>query len=264
MMPKAKQAVLEALSPDNSLGDAHTVLGEIIEVFGWDWEGADQEFRKGIELDPNDSNAYHQYAIHLAVTGRFPEALAQMRHAGQLDPVSPVTFSSTGWFYLRGRMPDQAITECQKALDIDAKYARGHLCLGEAYEEKHDLTKAAEEFLAARRLTGMQPRELQDLQQAIQQSGYQGYFSLRLRQLQEKAKKSYVSPYDLADFTLRTGDQEGALKYLEAAYAERSPYLVFLHIEPRMDPLRPDPRFQELLRRIGLTQIRVATIQAGS
>jgi TolB-like protein/DNA-binding winged helix-turn-helix (wHTH) protein len=260
-MPKAKEAVLKALSLDDSLSDAHTVLGEISEVLGWDWADAEKEFRKGIELDPNNSNAYHQYAIHLAVSGRFPEALARMRHAQQLDPVSPVAFSSTGWIYLRSRLPDQAIAECQKALDMDAKYARGHLCLGEAYEEKGDLNKAAEEFLAARNLTGMTPEELEKLRKAIQGSGYEGYFRVRLEQLQEKAMKSYVSPYDFADFTLRTGDREGAFKWLEAAYQEHSPYLVFLHIEPRMDPIRSDPRFQDLLRRTGLDQIRITPIQ---
>jgi hypothetical protein len=92
---------------------------------------------------------------------------------------------------------------------------------------------------------------------ALRQSGYQGYFRLRLQQLRAKATKSYVSPYDFADFSLRAGDREEALKWLEAAYAERSPYLVFLHIEPRMDSLRDDPRFQELIRHIGLSDIKI-------
>jgi TolB-like protein/DNA-binding winged helix-turn-helix (wHTH) protein/Flp pilus assembly protein TadD len=257
MMPKAQGALLKALSLDDYMGDAHTVLGEISEVFNWDWATADKEFRRAIELEPNSSNARHQFAIHLAVMGRFPEALAHMKVAEQVDPVSPVTFASTGWIYLRGRRPDQAILECQKALDLDPKFARGHLCLGEAYEEKRDLEKAAEEFIAARVLTGMSADAIEQLRQALRQSGYQGYFRLRLQQLRAKATKSYVSPYDFADFSLRAGDREEALKWLEAAYAERSPYLVFLHIEPRMDSLRDDPRFQELIRHIGLSDIKI-------
>jgi TolB-like protein/DNA-binding winged helix-turn-helix (wHTH) protein len=264
MMPRAKDALLKALSLDDTMADAHTVLGEVTEVFGWDWGAADKEFRRAIELDPNNSNARHQYAIHLAVTGRFADALAQMRIAEQVDPVSPVTFSSTGWIYLRGRLPDQAIRECQKALDLDPKFARGYLCLGEAYEEKKDLNKAAEEFIAGRVLTGTNPAAIEEMRQAARESGYQGYFRLRLKQLQEKAATSYVSPYDFADFSLRTGDLEAALKWLEAAYSEHSPYLVFLHIEPRMDPLRADRRFQDLLQRIGLAGIRIIPLDAHS
>jgi len=262
MIPKAKDALLKALALDDSMADAHTVLAEVTEVFGWDWAAADKEFRRAIELEPNNSNARHQYAIHLMVTGHFPEALAQVKIAQQLDPVSPVTFSSTGWIYLRGRRPDQAILECQKALDLDPKFARGHLCLGEAYEEKQDFNQAAEEFIAARVLTGMPPEAIEEMRKALRESGYQGYFRLRLKQLQQKSEKSYVSPYDFADFSLRAGDREAAIKWLESAYSERSPYLVFLHIEPRMDSLRSDPRFQELLRRIGLSEIRVTPIAA--
>jgi tetratricopeptide (TPR) repeat protein len=166
-----------------------------------------------------------------------------------------------GWIYVRGHQPDRAIAECKKSLDLDAKYVRGHLCIGEAYEEKRDFRKAAEEFLEGKVLSGLAPQQLEELRQGLQQSGYVGYFRARLRQLQNR--KAYVSPYDLADLTLRIGDREAALKWLEAAYAEHSPYLVFLRIEPRMDTLRPDPRFQDLIRRIGLEGIQFAPLAAG-
>ena len=249
MMPEAKDAVLKALALDDSLSNAHTVLGEITEVSAWDFDGADKAYRKALELDPNDSNAYHQYAIYLATMGRFPEALAAIRRGQQIDPISPVMFSSMGWIYLRARQPDLAIAECTKSLDVDPKYVRGHLCIGEAYEEKRDFQKAAQEFLEGKILSGMAQPELDQLKQALQQYGYVGYFRVRLRQLE--AGKAYVSPYDLADLTLRIGDKEGAMKWLQAAYDEHSPYLVFLAIEPRMDPLRSDPRFQDLLRKVG-------------
>jgi TolB-like protein/Tfp pilus assembly protein PilF len=261
MMPKAKDAVLKALALDDSLADAHTVLGEITEVSEWDWAGAERAFRRGVDLDPNNSNAHHQYAIYLATMGRFPEALSEIQRTQQVDPISPVSFSSMGWIYVRGHQPDRAIAECKKSLDLDAKYVRGHLCIGEAYEEKRDFRKAAEEFLEGKVLSGLAPQQLEELRQGLQQSGYVGYFRARLRQLQNR--KAYVSPYDLADLTLRIGDREAALKWLEAAYAEHSPYLVFLRIEPRMDTLRPDPRFQDLIRRIGLEGIQFAPLAAG-
>jgi TolB-like protein/DNA-binding winged helix-turn-helix (wHTH) protein len=258
MMPKAKDAVLKALALDDSLSDAHTVLGEITDVSAWDFAGAEKAFRRAIELDPNNSNAHHQYAIHLAILGRFPEAIEEIRRGQQVDPISPVMFSSMGWIYLRGHQPDKAISECRKSLDMDANYVRGHLCIGEAYEEKLYLQKAAEEFLQGKVLGGLAKPQLDELKQGLEKSGYVGYFRIRIRQLQ--AGKEYVSPYDMADLTLRIGDKEGALKWLQTAYAEHSPYLVFLAIEPRMDSLRSDPRFQVLIRRIGLAGIRVTPL----
>lgn len=192
--------------------------------------------------------------------GRFPEALGEIRRTQQVDPIAPVSFSSMGWIYIRSHLPDRAMAECQRSLDLDGKYVRGHLCIGEASEEKNEMTKAAEQFLIGKELSGLEPAQLGELRQGLQQSGYAGYFRVRLRQLNEKAKKSYVSPYDFADLTLRVGDREGAIQWLQAAYAERSPYLVFLQIEPRMDPLRNDPRFQDLIQRIGLAGIRITPL----
>lgn len=130
MMPKAKDAVLKALALDDSLANAHTVLGEITEVSDWDWAGAEKAFRRAIELDPADSNAHHQYAIFLATMGRFPEALVEIGHTQEVDPISPVSFSSMGWIYVRGHKPERAIAECMKSLDIDANFVRGHLRIG--------------------------------------------------------------------------------------------------------------------------------------
>lgn len=258
MMPKAKDAVLKALALDDSLSDAHTVLGEITEVSAWDFVDAEKAFRRAIELDPNDPNAHHQYAIHLAINGRFADALSEIRRTQQVDPISPVSFSSMGWIYLRAHLPDQAVSECKKSLDLDATYVRGHLCIGEAYEEKHQLQQAAQEFLEGKVLSGLAPQQLDELRQALEQGGYVRYFRVRLGQLQKSS--AYLSPYDAAELTLRIGDKEGALKWLQSAYAEHSPYLVFLAIEPRMDPLRSDPRFQDLIRRVGLADVRIIPI----
>jgi TolB-like protein/DNA-binding winged helix-turn-helix (wHTH) protein/tetratricopeptide (TPR) repeat protein len=255
MMPKAKEAVLKAQTLDPSLASAHTVLGEILEVFGWDWAAAEKEFRRAVELDPNDANAHHQYAIHFAVTGRFPEALEEIGRTQEVDPISPVSFSSMGWIYLRAHRPAQAIQQCQKSLDLDSHYVRGHLCLGEAYEEEGDFTRAAEEFLLGKTLSGAPAQQLEELKHGLQESGYDGYFRVRLKQLQKQ--QTYVSPYDLADLSLRIGDRTGAMRWLEAAYKEHSPYLVFLRIEPRMDPLRSDPQFQDLVGRVGLGGIQI-------
>jgi TolB-like protein/DNA-binding winged helix-turn-helix (wHTH) protein/Tfp pilus assembly protein PilF len=260
MMPKAKDALLKALALDNSLAEAHTSLAWIMEDFDWDWSGSEKEFRKAIQLDPNDATAHHRYAFHLAAMGSLPQALSEMRLSQRLDPLSPVLMTSTGWVFLRGRLPDQALAECQKALDLDPKFVRGHLCLGEAYEEKHDLDRAASEFLTGKILGGDTPEVIDALKKATSRFGYAGYFRERLVQLVEKSKTSYVSPSDLANICVRLGDKEQALKWLDLAYEEHSPYLANLQIEPRLDPLRSDPRFQELVQHLGLAGIAVSRI----
>lgn len=264
MMPKAKDALLKALALDDSLAEAHTSLGWILEVFDWDWAGSEKELKRAIDLNPNDATAHHRYAIHLAAMGRLPEALSEMHQAQRLDPLAPVMMTSTGWVLLRGRSPDEAMLECQKALDLDPKFVRGHLCLGEAYEEKRQLDHAAQEFLQGKILGGDTPEVVNALKEATARAGYVGYFRQRLTQLTEKSKTSYVSPYDLADTCVRLGEKEAALKWLNVAYEERSPYLINLQIEPRMDSLRADIRFQELVGRVGLKSVRVAPINPQS
>ena len=259
-IPKAKDALLKALALDDSLAEAHTSLGWTMDVFDWDWAGAEKEYRRALELKPNDAGAHHRYALHLADMGNFPEALAQIRQARQLDPISPVMVTSTGWILLRARLPDHALVECQKALEIDPKFVRGHLCIGEVYEQKRDLQKAADKFLDARVAAGENPQLMASLRQTIAQSGYEGYFRARLLQRKEEARKGYVSPYDFADVYIRLGDKEQALKWLELAYADRSAYLANLQIEPRFDFLRSDPRFQDLIRRVGLADVHVTLL----
>ena len=260
LMPKAKDALLKALALDDTLALAHTSLAWVMEVFDWDWTGSEREFQKAMRLDPNDATAHHRYAIHLVAMGRLPEALEQMKEAQRLDPLSPVMMTSTGWVYLRGRRPDSAMAECQKAIDLDPHFVRGYLCRGEAYEEKGDLKRAAAEFLQGKVIAGDTPDILAALEKAVAESGYQGYFRTRLQQLTDPGNQNYVSPYDLADIHLRLGERDAALDWLEKAYEQRSPYLVNLQVEPRLDPLRGEPRFQSLVQRMGLDKIQVARL----
>ncbi len=135
---------------------------------------------------------------------------------------------------------------------MDSKFARGHLCLGGVYEQKQMFDQAAEEFLKGKTLAGGDDATVDALKRALARDGYVGYFREALSQLTKKSKESYVSPYDLADISIRLGATEEALKWLQAAYEERSPALSNLRIEPRLDPLRPDRRFQEIVRGVGL------------
>jgi len=251
MLAKAKDELLKALALDDKNAEAHTTLGWVKES-EWDWTGSEQEFVRAIQLNPSYATAHHRYAQHLAAQGKLQQALAEIRRAQQLDPLSPAITSSVGWILLRSRLPDQAMRECQKAIDMDAAFARGHLCLGEVYEQKQMLEQAASEFLEGRILAGDDPQTIAALKHALASRGYAGYFHERFQQLTEKSKGSYVSPWDLAEIQVRLGATEQALQSLKAAYLERSPALANLQIEPRFDPLRSDSRFQEIVRRVGL------------
>lgn len=261
VLPKAKEAVLKALAFDDKIAEAHTTLAWVKES-EWDWGGSEAEFQKAIELNPNYATAHHRYAQHLAALGKLPQALVEMRRAQQLDPLSPAITASVGWVLLRSRLPDQAMPECQKAIDMDSTFPRGHLCLGEVYEQKQMLQQAAEEFLEGRILAGDDPRTIDALKRAIATAGYVGYFRERLSQLTNRSKESYASPYDLAEISIRLGANEQALKWLSAAYDERSPSLANVQIEPRLEPLHSDPRFQEIVRKVGLPMTQAT--QTGS
>ena len=263
-IPKAKDALLKALALDDSLADAHTSLAWTMDVYDWDWAGAEKEYRRALELNPNDASAHHRFALHLADMGNFPEALAQIRQARELDPISPVMVTSTGWIFLRSRLTDRAQIECEQALELDPRFVRAHLCLGEVYEQRGELQKAANKFLDGRVAAGENPELIARLRQTIVRSGYEGYFRARLAQRREEAAKGYVSPYDFADAYIRLGEKEQALTWLERACQERSAYLANLQIEPRFDFLRSEPRFQELVRRVGLTDVHLTLVQDSS
>lgn len=253
MLPKAKDALLKALALDDSNAEAHTTLGWVKES-EWDWTGSEQEFVRAIKLNSSYATAHHRYAQHLAAQGKLQQALAEIRKAQQLDPLSPAITASAGWVLLRSGLPDQAMPECRKAVDMDSTFARGHLCLGEVYEQEQMLEQAASEFLEGRVLAGDDAATITALKHALASAGYTGYFRERLQQLTDKSKSSYVSPYDLAAIYIRLGETEQALRCLNAAYNEHSPSLANLQIEEKFNPLRSDLRFQDLVRRLGLPE----------
>ena len=254
---QTKDSLLKALALDNSLASAHASLAWILANVDWNWSASEKEFQKALELGPNDAGIHHRYAVYLAGLGRTAEAISEIRLARQLDPLSPVLRTSAGWILLRGRSPDAAMSECRNALDLDPAFVRAHLCLGEAYEQKGQLDLAASEFLQGRTLAGDSPENVGALRKALSQGGYSGYFQERLQQLSKNSQTRYVSPYDFADICVRLGRNQEALQWLEAAYRERSPYLTNIQVEPRLDPLRQDPRFRVIVQGVGLNTVSI-------
>jgi TolB-like protein/DNA-binding winged helix-turn-helix (wHTH) protein/Flp pilus assembly protein TadD len=249
-MPKARAAATTALEIDPNSSEAHTAMALIVQNDGWDWQMAEKEFRRAIELNPNDATAHHWYAEHLMWRGRFDEALEQSERAHQLDPLSLIITADNGAIlYFSGKY-DAAIEKWRSVQDMDPVFIRAHLILG-AYVEK-----------------GMFAEALADNEKMRPTIPGAAYWSWRayiygragqakeahsaLHQLLETAKSEPVDPTTFALAFAGIGDKDQGLDCLEKAYARRSSGLTSLKVDPAYDRLRGDPRFEDLLRRVGL------------
>jgi serine/threonine protein kinase/tetratricopeptide (TPR) repeat protein len=253
-LPIAKAAARKALETDDSLAEAHNSLAWTKLAFDWDWTGAEREFKRAIELNPGYAITHHWYAECLAGMGRYAEALAEIRQAQELDPLSLIISSIVGWVLYFDRKNDQAIAEFRKTLELDPNFWVAHWTLGRAYEQKAMFTEAIAEIQKAIDFSGSSPLSFAALGHTYAVSGRRAEAERVLNQLKGSSKQTYISPYGIAAIHAGLGEKDQAFLWLEKAYEERSGWLIWLRAEPGSDPLRSDPRFQDLLRRIGLTQ----------
>ena len=251
-LPIAKAAAKKALEIDDNLAEAHNSLAWTKLVFDWDWLGAQSEFKRAIELNPGYAAAHHWYAECLAGMGRYDEALAEIKRAQESDPLSLIISAVVGWILYFNRQHDQAIVQFQKALELDPNFWVAHWCLGRAYEQKAMFAEAVAEFQKAIDLSAGSPLALAALGHAYAVSGKTTEAQRVLNELKESSKRRYVSLYGIAAIHAGLGEHDQAFEWLEKAYEERSGWLVWLKSEPVSDVLRSDPRFQNLLRRVGL------------
>jgi TolB-like protein/Flp pilus assembly protein TadD/predicted Ser/Thr protein kinase len=254
-MPKAKESALKALALDNTLAEAHASLAHISMNYYWDWSTAEKEFKRSIELKPDYATAHQWYAIHyLTATGRLDEALQEMQKALELEPASLVMNTFMGaTLYYAGRY-DEAIDQCRKTIEMDPTFAVAHWHLGLAYEQKHVFDAAIEELQKATSLSGGSPLMRAALGHAYAISQKTHEANQILGELNELSKQQYVSPYELAAIYVALGNNEQAFQLLEKAHTEHSFHLVNLNVSPQFRSIRSDPRFQDLVRRIGLRQ----------
>ena len=252
VMPKAKAAALDALRIDETLAEAHASLAMIDELYDWNWKSADTEFKRAIELNPNYATAHHWYAMYLSAMGRNDEALAEIRRAEALDPVSLITDTNEGWILFCARQYDQAINKLQATIEMDPNFANAHYKLALVYEIKGMYKEAVEEHLKSKALSGDISENVEKLKAAYATSGSKGYYREELRQLKDTSTRGYVLPKYFVLTELQLGNTEETLKWLEAAYKERTEPMVYLRVDPRFDSLRSDPRFEDLLRRVNL------------
>jgi eukaryotic-like serine/threonine-protein kinase len=248
--PKAKVAALKALEIDDALAEAHNSLAFVRFWFEWDWPGADREFKRAIELNPNYATTRHWHAIYLMTVGRNEEAIAEMRRAQELEPLSLIINTNLGWAFYNARQYDQAIEQYQRTLEMDADFANARLRLGEAYEQKGMYEDAATEYQKAVTLSRWNQRMVGSLGHAYAASQKKDEARKVVQELKENSKVRYVSPITIALVYVGLGQKDEALAWLERGYEERESGMMLRN--PQFDSLRSDPRFDTLMRKIGL------------
>ncbi|HEY7369899.1 MAG TPA: protein kinase [Thermoanaerobaculia bacterium] len=249
--PKAKAAALKALEIDPSLAEARAPLAYAIHYYDWNWSEAEREYRKCLEAIPNYPTAHNYYANLLTALGRFDEALPQWRRAQELDPLSLIIHAATGWSLYFARRYHEAMREAEKAIEMDPSFAIARRVLGLAHEQASNPERAIEELKRAAELSGGTQFRA-ELAHAFGVAGRLEEARKTLAELEELAKTRYVSPYYTAAAYLPLGDSDRTFALLEDAFRERSHGLTFLKVDPKFDPVRSDPRFTDLVRRVGL------------
>jgi TolB-like protein/Flp pilus assembly protein TadD len=249
--PKAKAAAKKALEIDDTLTEAHTSLAYVLHVSDLDFDGSTREFQRAIELNPNYATAHHWYGIELlASLGRFDEAIAEGKRGLELDPLSLPINGALGRIYYFARRYDEAIEQLRKTSEMDPGFYYAHWNLGSTLAAKGAIGEAIGEYQKARALND-DPLVLALLARAYAFSGNKMEAEKILDQLKELSKERYVSAYSFALVYLGLGNKEEALRRLQKGYQERGgDYLVYVKVEPLLDPLRGDPRFEELVQEV--------------
>ena len=250
--PKSKAAALKALELDENLAEAHTSLGTVRFFYEWDWAGAEREFKRAIELNPSYADAHQLYSYLLSAMGRFDESRAEMSRAQELDPLSLVKVAGIGEILYYQRHYDQAIAQYQKALEMDPNSGFAHWAIGNVFAQKGDYAEAINHYRKSIPLSGDSPDEPATLAYAYAKSGNKKEAREILNELEARSPRLYTSPATVAFVHIGLGDKDAAFALLDRAVSERDTVLTLLTVEPIFDSLRDDPRFADLVRRIGL------------
>jgi TolB-like protein/DNA-binding winged helix-turn-helix (wHTH) protein len=265
LMPKAREAALQALRLDENLAEAHTSLACVEMILNWNWPGAEREFKRAIELNPNYTPAHVWYSHYLAAMGRSDESVAEASRALELDPFSVFTMDLTEWAFYLDRHYELALEKSQRNAELAPEYPFSHYDLGQIYEWTGRKPEAIEEYIKAQEIFGLSPNRLAELRTAYQRSGEKAFWRKTVEFCQEASKLrrkfgtpsgygncDYVNYLYLALFHVRLGELDAAFKSLETAYTKHEAELIYLKVDPQWDGVRSDPRFQSLLQRIGL------------
>ena len=251
-LPRAKAAASKALELDDTLGEAHTSLAFCLDGFDWDWKSAEREFKRGIELTPGYATAHHWYAWHLNLVGENREAIAEMKKAEDLDPLSLIINADSAELLLITHFTDESIEQSREAIEMDPNFALAHNQLGQAYLQKHMDDEAIAELQKATQLSDGSSTSTANLARAYALSGRRNEAMGLLSNLKQRSNIGYSNAAEIAGIYAALDDKDQAMNWLEKGYQERfNPGVL---TRPNFDPLRSDPRFRALVHRIGLPQ----------
>jgi tetratricopeptide (TPR) repeat protein len=251
--PKAKAEALKALRLDDHLAEGHAALAMVALEYDWDWVNAEREFRFAIEANPNYATGHQWYAEYLTTLGRSEEAINQVNLSQELDPVSlPIIASGGLWLYYAQRY-DAAIEQSRKAIEMNRNFWMPHWVLGRVYNRQRLYEKAISELQIASTLPGPHTFVLSELGYAYARSGRTAEARKIVQTLKKEARPHHYPGLELARIYVGLGEQDQALTTLEKGCDQRSMYLIWLRVEPTLQVLHTDPRFQDLLSRVGLS-----------
>ena len=250
-MPKAEAAARKALELDDGLAEAHFSIAGI-RINDWDWAGAEKEYKRAIDLNPNLSSAHRGYATFLSKKGQHDQAIVEIKRARELDPLSTSANANIGYILYFARQYGQAVEQLKKTLEMDKNHGFTHVVLAYSYEGMGQYNEAISEYEESLRLHGENTSVQCYLGYALAKAGRRNEAESLLKRLE--TTKEYVSPAELAGLYIALGEREKALSALERAYAQHDLQMQYLGIDPHLDPLRSEPRFQELIRKVGLPQ----------
>jgi eukaryotic-like serine/threonine-protein kinase len=252
VFPKAKENVAKALEFDSSLAEAHGTKAYISTYYDWDWQTAEQEFQRSLALNPNDGTLRHRYSRYLSSVGRVTEALAEIERARLLDPSDLVIKANVGVIYFFDRQYDRAIEELQKVLRDYPDFSTAHWGLGLAFAQKGKYEQALPEVEKAAQRRGT--NSLASLGHIYGLMGRKKEARDILSELKKRGEERDVSDYQLALVYIGLDEKDAAIEALEQAYRERSTLMTYLKMDPRLDSLRSNPKFQDLLRNMNFPQ----------
>jgi len=252
-MPKARAAALRALEIDESVPEAHTALALIVQNYDWDWQTAEKEFRRAIELNPNYATAHQWYAEHLTWRGRFDDALRESERARQLDPLSLIIAADNGAILYYSRQYDPAIEKFNAVREMEPNFPRA-LIIVWAYEQKGMFADALADIENWKAMTGDGISSWSEMAYVYGCTGQRAQARLALAKLKQLSRRHSVDPSVFLRAHIGMGSKDEALADLEKAYSQHSNVLTTLKVDPLYDSMRSDPRFQDLVRRVGLAQ----------
>ena len=250
-LPKARTAAMKALEIDDTLAEAHASLGLIKMYHDWDWSGAEREYKRAIELDPRSGLGYLRYGTYLQLMGRFDESIPSFKRALALDPLSLQANSLLGLALYVSRQYDKSVERYRKTLDMEPTYLPARFGLGLAYSQKGMYEEALVEFQKAGDLVDDLVEMVGELGYVYAASGKIGRAQEVLDELKERSETAYVSPYNMAKVYAGLAEKDLAFEWLEMAYEEKSEWLTWIKVDPKLDSIRSDPRFRDLMQRVG-------------